>query len=153
MHAHYNVEEWQQHNLSSHGIALRAQDGYQQSQIKVGEVVAYRFKGKYNGRWQIGVIRWIKSGPGPGKFYLETVLYSSTLNVLLREFLRFLPLLIGAFRIKEEPLELKGFAGPWLILQYERLLSELTQQKLLRVAELHTHRAFALPLLIKPSFT
>lgn len=62
-HASYNIEEWQQHNLSSRGVALRAHEGYQQSQIKVGEVVAYRFKGKYNGRWQIGVIRWLKSGP------------------------------------------------------------------------------------------
>ncbi len=63
VHTNYTVEEWQQHNLSTHGIALHAHEGFQHSQIKVGEVVSYRYKGKYNGRWQIGVIRWIKSCP------------------------------------------------------------------------------------------
>ena len=63
VHASYSLEEWKQHNLSTKGIALRAHDGYEKSQIKVGEVVAYRYRGKYKGHWQIGVIRWIKSGP------------------------------------------------------------------------------------------
>ena len=61
IHANYSQEDWQQSNLSQMGIALRCFDGHHDISVKVGEIVSYRFDGKLKGRWQTGVVRWIKS--------------------------------------------------------------------------------------------
>ena len=61
IHGNYNQEDWQQSNLSQMGIALRCYDGHHDLSVKVGEIVSYRYDGKLKGRWQTGVVRWIKS--------------------------------------------------------------------------------------------
>ena len=61
IHGNYNQEDWQQSNLSQMGIALRCYSGHHDLSVKVGEIVSYRFDGKLKGRWQTGVVRWIKS--------------------------------------------------------------------------------------------
>ena len=61
IHGNYNQEDWKQSNLSQMGIALRCYDGHHDLSVKVGEIVSYRFDGKLKGRWQTGVVRWIKS--------------------------------------------------------------------------------------------
>ncbi|VAW92538.1 hypothetical protein MNBD_GAMMA23-1959 [hydrothermal vent metagenome] len=61
IHTNYSQEDWQQSNLSQMGIALRCFDGHHDISVKVGEIVSYRFDGKLKGRWQTGVVRWIKS--------------------------------------------------------------------------------------------
>lgn len=61
IHGNYSQEDWQQSNLSQMGIALRCYDGHHDLSVKVGEIVSYRFDGKLKGRWQTGVVRWIKS--------------------------------------------------------------------------------------------
>jgi len=61
IHANYSQEDWQQSNLSQMGIALRCFNGHHDISIKVGEIVSYRYDGKLKGRWQTGVVRWIKS--------------------------------------------------------------------------------------------
>ncbi len=61
IHANYSQEDWQQSNLSQMGIALRCTNGHHDISVKVGEIVSYRYDGKLKGRWQTGVVRWIKS--------------------------------------------------------------------------------------------
>ena len=61
IHTNYRQEEWQQSNLSQMGIALRCFEGHHGLSVKVGEIVSYRYDGKLKGRWQTGVVRWIKS--------------------------------------------------------------------------------------------
>jgi len=61
IHANYAQEDWQQSNLSQTGIALRCFDGHHDLSVKVGEIVSYLYDGKLKGRWQTGVVRWIKS--------------------------------------------------------------------------------------------
>ena len=61
IHANYAQEDWQQSNLSQMGIALRCTNGHHDISVKVGEIVSYRYDGKLKGRWQTGVVRWIKS--------------------------------------------------------------------------------------------
>jgi len=61
IHTNYNQEDWQQSNLSQMGIALRCFNGHHDLSVKVGEIVSYRYDGKLKGRWQTGVVRWIKS--------------------------------------------------------------------------------------------
>jgi len=61
IHTNYSQEDWQQSNLSQMGIALRCFDGHHDLSVKVGEIVSYRYDGKLKGRWQTGVVRWIKS--------------------------------------------------------------------------------------------
>jgi len=61
IHGNYSQEDWRQSNLSQMGIALRCYSGHHDLTVKVGEIVSYRFDGKLKGRWQTGVVRWIKS--------------------------------------------------------------------------------------------
>ena len=61
IHGNYAQEDWQQSNLSQMGIALRCYNGHHDISVKVGEIVSYRYDGKLKGRWQTGVVRWIKS--------------------------------------------------------------------------------------------
>lgn len=60
-HAHqdYALNPWWQRNVSPIGIALNAQDANQQLDVRVGELVVYRFSDKRLKRWQVGVIRWL----------------------------------------------------------------------------------------------
>lgn len=60
-HQHYQLNPWWQSNISPIGIALRAEDLGQQLDVSVGELVIYRFRGKRAGRWQCGVIRWLRT--------------------------------------------------------------------------------------------
>jgi len=58
-HQNYALNPWWQRNISPIGIALNAQDADQQLDVRVGELVVYRFSGKRLKRWQVGVIRWL----------------------------------------------------------------------------------------------
>jgi hypothetical protein len=60
-HQDYTLNPWWQRNISPIGIALNTQDAGQQLDVRVGELVAYRFTGKRHQRWQVGVIRWLKA--------------------------------------------------------------------------------------------
>jgi hypothetical protein len=60
-HQNYTLNPWWQRNISPIGIALNAEDAGQQLDVRVGELVVYRFSGKKQQRWQIGVIRWLKT--------------------------------------------------------------------------------------------
>jgi len=63
-HKKYAMNPWWQRNISPIGIALNSQDTDQQLDVRVGELVVYRFSGKQRRRWQVGVIRWLKTGYG-----------------------------------------------------------------------------------------
>jgi len=58
-HQNYALNPWWQRNISPIGIALNAQDANRQLDVRVGELVVYRFSGKRLQRWQVGVIRWL----------------------------------------------------------------------------------------------
>ncbi len=58
-HQNYALNPWWQRNISPIGIALNAQEADQQLDVRVGELVVYRFSGKRLRRWQVGVIRWL----------------------------------------------------------------------------------------------
>ena len=60
-HQDYSLNPWWQRNISPIGIALNSQDDGQHLDVRVGELVAYRFSGKHRQRWQVGVIRWLKA--------------------------------------------------------------------------------------------
>lgn len=60
-HQDYSLNPWWQRNISPIGIALNAEDAGQQVDAHVGELVIYRFTGKRHQRWQLGVIRWLKT--------------------------------------------------------------------------------------------
>ncbi|MEJ2362853.1 MAG: hypothetical protein P8Z75_15825 [Gammaproteobacteria bacterium] len=60
-HQRYQLNPWRQSNISPIGIALNAEDIGQQLDVSVGEIVVYRFTNKKLRRWQIGVIRWLKT--------------------------------------------------------------------------------------------
>lgn len=63
-HQDYSLNPWWQRNVSPIGIALNAQDNGQHLDVRVGELVAYRFTGKRAQRWQVGVIRWLRADYG-----------------------------------------------------------------------------------------
>ncbi len=56
----YAINPWWQSNVSPIGIALNSKQNDYNVDIRVGELVTYRFSGKRLQRWQIGVIRWLK---------------------------------------------------------------------------------------------
>lgn len=56
----YALNPWWQRNISPIGIALNCQKDNNNIDIRVGELVAYRFSGKALQRWQIGVTRWLQ---------------------------------------------------------------------------------------------
>lgn len=60
-HQNYALNPWWQRNISPIGIALNAQDAGQQLDVRVGELVVYRLSDKKRQRWQVGVIRWLKT--------------------------------------------------------------------------------------------
>lgn len=56
----FALNPWWQRNVSPIGIALNCQRDNDNIDIRVGELVAYRFSGKSPQRWQIGVTRWLQ---------------------------------------------------------------------------------------------
>ena len=60
-HKSYALNPWWQRNISPIGIALNAEDAGQQLDVRVGELVVYRFCDKKLQRWQLGAIRWLKT--------------------------------------------------------------------------------------------
>lgn len=60
-HQGYQLNPWWQSDISPIGIALNAEDVDQQLDVSVGELVVYRFSGKRLRRWQVGVIRWLRT--------------------------------------------------------------------------------------------
>ena len=56
----YAINPWWQRNVSPIGIMLNCQQNYNAIDARVGELVSYRFPGKFSKRWQIGVIRWLQ---------------------------------------------------------------------------------------------
>jgi len=69
----YALNPWWQRNISPIGIALKASDVNLQLDVRVGELVVYRFSDKRRQRWQVGVIRWLNT------YYSEEE--SATVNV------------------------------------------------------------------------
>ena len=57
----YVLNTWRQRNVGPLGIALNCEESGQQLDAGVGELVCYRFTGKRLQRWQLGVIRWLKT--------------------------------------------------------------------------------------------
>ena len=60
-HQDYTLNPWWQRNISPIGIALNARDASEQLDVRVGELVVYRFNVKRHRRWQVGVVRWLKT--------------------------------------------------------------------------------------------
>lgn len=56
----YALGPWWQRDISPIGIALNCQQTINSIDIRVGELVVYRFIGKRAQRWQIGVTRWLQ---------------------------------------------------------------------------------------------
>lgn len=55
----YALNPWWQRDVSPIGISLKASDADLQLDVRVGELVVYRFSDKQHQRWQVGVIRWL----------------------------------------------------------------------------------------------
>ena len=56
----FALNPWWQRNVSPIGIALNCQQSVNSIDIRVGELVIYRFMGKRTQRWQTGVTRWLQ---------------------------------------------------------------------------------------------
>lgn len=57
----YQLHTWRQNNVSPLGIALNCEESGQQLDAGVGELVCYRVMNKRLQRWQLGVIRWLRT--------------------------------------------------------------------------------------------
>lgn len=56
----FALNPWWQRNISPIGIALNCDETSKQLDMRVGELVAYRFTQKGSHRWRIGVSRWLQ---------------------------------------------------------------------------------------------
>ena len=59
----FSINPWWQQNISPIGIALSCTDHCAPLHAKVGQISAYRLNVKNNIRWQLGVIRWLRTQP------------------------------------------------------------------------------------------
>lgn len=58
----YQLNPWWQRNISPIGIALNCENSEYNLDMRVGELVIYRFSRKPTRRWHIGVVRWLQQG-------------------------------------------------------------------------------------------
>ncbi len=56
----YQLNPWWQRNVSPIGVALNCLGHEHNLDMRVGELVIYRFANKKHNRWQIGVVRWLQ---------------------------------------------------------------------------------------------
>lgn len=56
----YQLNPWWQRNVSPIGVALNCLGHEHNLDMRVGELVIYRFAYKKHNRWQIGVVRWLQ---------------------------------------------------------------------------------------------
>lgn len=56
----YQLNPWWQRNVSPIGVALNCLGHEHNLDMRVGELVIYRFADKKYNRWQIGVVRWLQ---------------------------------------------------------------------------------------------
>ncbi len=56
----FALNPWWQRNISPIGIALNCDETCSQLDMRVGELVAYRFAQKGSHRWRVGVSRWLQ---------------------------------------------------------------------------------------------
>lgn len=59
----FSIKPWAQHNISPFGISLSCAHTCAPLHAKVGQITAYQLNTKHNIRWQLGVIRWIRTYP------------------------------------------------------------------------------------------
>ncbi|MFO7603754.1 MAG: hypothetical protein R6X06_08055 [Gammaproteobacteria bacterium] len=59
----FSIEPWWQQNISPLGISLSCTEQCAPRHAKVGQIAAYRVHGKQSARWQLGVIRWLRTRP------------------------------------------------------------------------------------------
>jgi len=59
----FSLNPWWQRNISPVGIALSCTDHCAPRHAKVGQIAAYRSSHKRHVRWQLGVVRWLRTQP------------------------------------------------------------------------------------------
>lgn len=59
----FSINPWWQRNVSPIGIALSCTGHCAPRHAKVGQIAAYRLSHKRNVRWQLGVVRWLRTQP------------------------------------------------------------------------------------------
>ena len=59
----FTLNPWWQRNISPVGIALSCTDHCAPLHAKVGQIAAYRLSHKQHVRWQLGVVRWLRTRP------------------------------------------------------------------------------------------
>ena len=59
----FSINPWWQRNVSPIGIALSCTNNCSPLHAKVGQIAAYRLNVKQNVRWQLGVVRWLRTQP------------------------------------------------------------------------------------------
>ena len=62
LNQHYDIRPWWQHNASERGVALICNADCDHGHVTVGEVVAFRDTDRPDARWEVGVIRWLRTG-------------------------------------------------------------------------------------------
>lgn len=59
----FSINPWWQRNVSPIGIALSCTNHCAPLHAKVGQIAAYQLNAKQNVRWQLGVVRWLRTQP------------------------------------------------------------------------------------------